>query len=210
VIYAAAVLSGLGGLLIELVLVRRYGLLLGNTSESSALVIGTYLMGLGVGGLLVPWAQRWGMAQLRAAAVLYVAVAASALALDLGLRRIDPVSFPVGLALLSVAPGIPTLLMGMAFPLVLGALGRDASRWRVGLLMAANLAGSLAATALGSNLWIPEFGMAATALGASGAYAGAALLLGVAGGGAAVREQERPVAPPAPLSGILPLFRPLK
>lgn len=182
-LYAAVLLSGLGGLLVELVLVRRYGLLLGNTSEASALVIGFYLLGLGLGGLAVVRVVRATQRPLQTAAALYGAVAVAAWALDVLLRAIPPLGWVRGLGLLALTPGVPTLLMGMAFPLVFAGLGEGARRGRVGALVAANLAGSLAATAFGDNWAVPEWGLRATAALASAAYVGAALLVAAAGRG---------------------------
>jgi spermidine synthase len=176
-VYLAALCSGLGGLLIELVLLRRFGLLLGNTSGAADLVIGSFLLGLGVGGLLVPRLIGRLARPILAASAIYVAVALACALLDLLLERIPPLSFAAGIALLPLVPGIPTLLMGMAFPLIFFVFGDRRIRWRVGLLVAANLAGSLLATAFGGNLAIPEYGLRATALAGSGAYLAAAALL---------------------------------
>ena len=52
-IYLAAGLSGFGGLLLEMLLLRRFGLLLGNTAEASSLVLACFLLGLGFGGVAV-------------------------------------------------------------------------------------------------------------------------------------------------------------
>jgi len=180
-IYLAVVLSGLGGLLAELVLVRRFGLLLGNTSEASAFVIGSYLLGLGVGGLLVPLLGRRVARPLAAAGAVYLCVAVTVLGFDLLLRGLEPVSASLGFGLLLLSPGIPTVLMGLAFPLVFAGLPPGWQRWQVGALMAANLAGSLVGTALGGNWWIPELGLVTSAWLAAGAYVAASLLLLAAG-----------------------------
>jgi predicted membrane-bound spermidine synthase len=185
-IYAAVLLTGLGGLLIELVLVRRFGLLLGNTSEASALVIGAYLLGLGVGGLLVQSLLRRGVRPLRTAALLYAVVAVASWLLDQLVAGLPPLPALAGVLLVLITPGIPTLLMGLAFPLIFTALGRGAQMWRTGALVALNLLGSLVATAFGANLWIPELGLGACSLLASGVYLMAAGLLLVP----AAREQE--------------------
>ncbi len=161
-LHAAVLLSGLGGLLVELVLVRRFGLLIGNTSVASAFVIGAYLLGLGIGGLAVHRLLRWTKRPLRLAAGIYASVAAVAWLADLGLRAVDPPPFWAGVALLALTPGIPTVLMGMAFPLLFSGLGAGASRLQIGALIAANLVGSLIATAFGDNAWIPELGLRVT------------------------------------------------
>jgi spermidine synthase len=210
--YAAVFLTGVGGLLVELVVLRRFALLLGSTGQASALVIGIYLLGLGVGGLLAARALRWSRSALRSAAWLYAAVAVSSFLLDLVLRRTPPPALATGLGLALLSPGIPTLLMGMAFPLVFTALGNGPRRMAVGALIAANLAGSLVATALGGNLCIPELGLRASAALAAGAYLLAATLLYSARGrGGAPGEAARPEALPelgplaaaAALSGTL-------
>ncbi len=178
-IHLAVMLSGLGGLLAELVWVRRFGLLLGNTSEASSMVIGFYLLGLGVGGLLVPIAGRRVGQPLRAAGAIYVTVAVVLMLLDQGLRRIEPMSALAGFSLLPVFIGIPTVMMGLAFPLVFSGLAPGGHRVAVGLVVAANLLGSLVGTALGANWWLPDFGFATSVAIAAGAYllAGGLLLV---------------------------------
>jgi spermidine synthase len=140
-------------------------------------VIGAYLMGLGGGGLLVHALLRRGLRPLRTAAALYATVAVASLLLDRLVAGLAPVSALVGLLLVLLTPGIPTLLMGMAFPLVFTALGHGVQLWRTGALVGLNLLGSLVATAFGANVWIPELGLGACSLLAAGAYVTAAGLL---------------------------------
>ncbi|HYS78870.1 MAG TPA: hypothetical protein VEO94_08520, partial [Candidatus Dormibacteraeota bacterium] len=45
-------LSGMAGLLYQIVWVREFGLIFGNTLHSAALVTGVFMVGLGAGGLL--------------------------------------------------------------------------------------------------------------------------------------------------------------
>ncbi len=45
-------LSGMAGLLYQVVWVREFGLIFGNTLHSAALVTGVCMVGLGAGGLL--------------------------------------------------------------------------------------------------------------------------------------------------------------
>lgn len=176
-IYVAAALTGLGGLLVQLVLVRRHGLLLGNTAEAASLVLGVFLLGLGVGGLLVARLVPRVRDPLRASALLYALVGLSAALLDLFVERLGPMSLGTGLLVVLLHPGLPTVLMGLAFPLLFGALGSESLRWRVGALVGANLGGSLIGTALGGNLWIPELGFRTTLWIGVGAYALAACTL---------------------------------
>ena len=53
-VHLAACLAGFGGLLLEMLFVRRHGLLIGNTASASATVLALFLLGLGVGGLWLP------------------------------------------------------------------------------------------------------------------------------------------------------------
>ena len=183
-IYLAAWCAGLGGLLIEMVLVRRHGLLLGNTAAAAAVVLALFLLGLGVGGLLV---GRLGSGRLGPrgwAAGLYAAVGLAAVACDAWLSRAGAVSWPVGVTMAAIAPGLLAVGMGMAFPLLF--LLQPAGPWRSGGLVGANLAGSVAAAWLGGNIWIPELGQTLTVVVGAGAYGLAAVVL-AAGRGAAPR-----------------------
>ena len=91
-ILAACGLAGLGGLLLQLTLVRRHGLLLGNTAEAATLVLGLFLLGLGLGGLLGPRLLLLRRRPLGGAAVAYAMVALAAVAADAILARPSPVT----------------------------------------------------------------------------------------------------------------------
>ena len=168
----AALLAGLGGLLLEMVLLRRHGLLLGNTAEAAALVLALFLAGLGVGGLLV---ARLRGHPGRTAAALYGSVALSAPLLDALLRQLEAVPWLTGLALAVLAPGLLAVAMGAGFPLLFAL--QPATPWRCGGLVGANLAGSVVAAWVGGNVWIPELGLTTTLWIGAGAYAAAAGLL---------------------------------
>lgn len=182
--YLAALLAGLGGLLVELVLVRRHGLLLGNTSSAAAVVLSLFLLGLGVGG----WGAGWLAARRRPrvlAACLYGMVAVASVCCDAWLRDAASSGWPVGLVRALVAPGALAVAMGMAFPMLF-ALQRGGP-WRTGGLVGANLAGSVIAAWLGGNVWIPALGLTLTTYVGASAY-GAAALLVACGGGAPTRS----------------------
>ena len=125
-LFAASGLAGLGGLLLQLTLVRRHGLLLGNTTEAAALVLALFLLGLGVGGLYGPRLRIVRRRPLGAAAVAYALVSLGAVLADMLLAARGPVSWGEGLVLAVLAPGLPTLCMGAAFPLLFSALPRGA------------------------------------------------------------------------------------
>lgn len=192
----AAFLAGWGGLLLEIVLVRRYGLLLGNTSWAAAVVLGAFLGGLGLGGRIGPVLSAARSRPRAAAAVLYGGLALAILAADFLLARAVTLSWTLGLAAVAAAPGLLAVGMGAAFPLLF-ARGRGGV-WRAGGLMGANLAGSVLATAAGANVLVPELGISRTAWIAATAYAMAAVALALA----SLRE---PAAPPIARSPVRPL-----
>lgn len=173
-IYAVALLTGFGGLLLELVWLRRYGLLLGNTAGAAAVVLGVYLSGLGVGGWLIGRAPRAPARALRAAAGLYFLVAALALGSEATLREFTHLGGVPALGALVLIPGVATVAMGAAFPLLFGRpAGADSGRraaWHTGLLVGANLAGSVLGVTLGANWLVPELGMLASTQTAAAAY----------------------------------------
>lgn len=201
-LHGAVLLSGFGGILVELVLVRRFGLLIGNTTVASAFVIGAYLLGLGIGGLLVGRVQARVTRPLLAAAVAYSLVALTAFASDAWLAAMAPPPFGVGIAMLALTPGIPTLLMGIAFPLLFSEVGEGSRRLEIGALNAANLAGSLLAVAVADNVWVPAIGVGATLQIGCLAYLGAA---GFAAWAArdGIRKPATPTLVPAPALGQL-------
>ncbi|MCC6672968.1 MAG: hypothetical protein IT458_18025 [Planctomycetes bacterium] len=166
-------LTGASGLLVELVAVRRHGLLLGNTSEAMAVVVGIFLLALGAGGVVGPRLAVAARRPVRTAAWTYLLVAVLVVAGDLLLGRLRPPSFALGVVSALVAPGLAALAMGAAFPLLVAGLGPGPSTW----VLAANLAGSVLAAGLGGNLLLPELGYGSTALLAAGGYACAGLLL---------------------------------
>ena len=61
-LHLAALFTGFGGLLLQLAWLRRYGLLMGNTSVAAAQVLGVFLLGIGAGGLLVARTRMAGRA----------------------------------------------------------------------------------------------------------------------------------------------------
>lgn len=178
-VFLAAGLAGLGGLLLQLVLVRRHGLLLGNTAEASALVLALFLLGLGVGGLYGPRLTLAARRPLGTAALAYALVALAAVSADAVLAAIGPVGWFGGALLALWSPGLPTLCMGAAFPLLFSALPRGAGASSCGLLVGVNLLGAVAGTFWGGNFGIPDRGLAFCTWLAAGCYGIAALLVAV-------------------------------
>lgn len=167
----AALSAGFGGLLIELVAVRRIGLILGNTASASAWVAAVFFAGLGAGGLWVASARA---DALRArgpggAARVYGIVAVLLVAGDLLLRVLPPLGWGPGAILVVLHPGLAAFAMGVAFPLLF------AVRVSAGWLIGANLLGSVAACAVGGVWLLPVAGFTVSGLCAAVAYGGAAL-----------------------------------
>ena len=103
-------------------------------------------------------------------------MAVLAILADQLLLRLQPVSWPVGLLLALVAPGLPTVAMGAAFPLLFASLPRHARPTQAGLLIGVNLAGAVVGTWWGGNFGIPGLGLVRCTWLAAGAYGLAATL----------------------------------
>ena len=174
-VYLAAALAGMGGLLLELLYVRRLALVMGNTAGATALVLAVFLLGLGLGGLLLPRLRAARRRPLVVAAVLYAAVSFTALAGEWVLARTPPLGATLGAGLCLLLPGIPALLMGGAFPMLFTALPRHAATWRGGLLVGTNTLGSVVATFVGGNFVISRYGFWTMVLAGASAYGAAAL-----------------------------------
>ncbi len=195
--------SGASGLVLEVVWVRGFGLVLGNTIWSAALVTAAYMAGLGAGAWLGgALADRVHRGDPRSPLVLYawceLAIAAAALAVLLALPRLEGLSaalssyvadargwyeLSVGshlsrLALASVLLAPATLAMGATLALLARYVVRlDVSEagWRIGALYGVNTLGA-AAGALGVDaVAIPSYGIAGAQIGAMALNALAAL-----------------------------------
>ena len=197
-IHLAACLAGFGGLLLEIVWLRRHGLLLGNTAAASACVLAIFLLGLGVGGLYLPRTRAARRRPLAVGALLYGAVAVLAVLGDTVLASLPPLGLVQGFVLALLLPGIPAVLMGGAFPLLFSVIERHAPAWRSAVLCGVNLFGAVLATFLGGNFVIPDLGMTTSSWLGGAAYGASGLLVALASRG------QRPVADAAvpPLPGI--------
>lgn len=189
-------LSGMAGLLLEVVWVREFGLIFGNTIHSAALVTGVFLGGLGLGGCLGGVVAdrvhgRDPLAVLRLYAVCESGIAALALWIAWVLPRLQDVSsafssYRAGAAgfydltvashliRYGVAAGLilpATLLMGATLTLLLRfVVGTEIDRtgWRVGLLYGLNTAGAACGCLLVDVVWIPRLGIGSTQILAAG------------------------------------------
>ena len=96
-VYLLFFLSGVGGLIYEVVWVRQFGNVFGNTVYSASIVTAVYMLGLGVGGYaLGEWADRRYAAKpdslLRVYGYFELAIAAMGLAISLILPHLSELS----------------------------------------------------------------------------------------------------------------------
>ncbi|MDF1562818.1 MAG: hypothetical protein P1V51_07230 [Deltaproteobacteria bacterium] len=190
-IYVAFFLSGAAGLIYQVIWVRHFGNVFGNTVYSASLVTGVFMLGLGLGGF---FAGRW-IDRRRAAGVglplrLYGlaegSIAILGLLLALLLPRLGPIaawitSYRVGasgwheisygthVALYALGLGLLlpiTLLMGATLTLLVRHLlveHLDEAGWRIGVLYGVNMGGAALGALLTDLLLVPMVGLLATA-----------------------------------------------
>jgi spermidine synthase len=156
--------SGLCALVYQVTWTRELRLIFGASSASSAAVLGVFMGGLGVGGLVLGARVESKAAPLRYYANLEIAVAVSAACTPLVLRLVRFVYLaaggqatlgPVGatlvrLLLSAIVLGVPTFLMGGTLPAAARAVAErgDAGRRAVAALYAANTFGAVAGACL--------------------------------------------------------------
>jgi spermidine synthase len=191
-------ISGICGLLYEVIWIRVAGTVIGNTTYALGSVVGVYMAGLALGAKLGGRSadRRRGGSLLRLYGVLEASVALTALAVPYLLARAEPLfrllwdalgSAPVaysGLRALLVAVVLitPTTLMGMTLPVLSRYLSdtiEDAAR-QAGRAYAANTFGGFVGTLIAGFWLIPSYGLAvatAVAAGANLAIAGASFAL---------------------------------
>jgi spermidine synthase len=178
-----AFVNGLGSLMCEVLWFRYLAFLI---LERAAYVFPTilciYLLGLGLGGLIYSFLAGRIHSSTRALAVIELLLAISVLATFVtgacwfasGPPR--PLDLN-GIALITVS--VPTILMGMAFPLLCSLHGRRVQELgrRVGMLFAVNTAGTVLGSLLPIFVLVPLLGIQKSLLFASLLYGGAGLVL---------------------------------
>jgi len=200
---AIFVLSGAAGLIYQVIWVREFGNIFGNTIHSASLVVAVFMGGLGLGAALAGrWADRRYAGDAAAPLALYARVelliAASAAAVALGLPALVELSAPISryvsgpngwfvlsagshAARYAVAAAIlmpATTLMGATLTLLIRyAVAADVASagWRIGLLYAANTLGAAAGAFLTDTVLVPSLGLRGTQLVAVLANLAAAL-----------------------------------
>jgi spermidine synthase len=191
-LYLLFFLSGLSGLIYQVVWVRVFGNVFGNTIYSASLVVAVFMLGLGAGSFIVgAWADRRYSSQpeslLRAYGIIELAVGMLGLGISLLLPHLDQISALVtaysrdangwyglstrsyfaraGVAVILLTP--ITLLMGGTLTLLIRHLIRsdlESGGWRIASLYAVNTAGAALGCLLTDVLLVPVAGLLRTQL----------------------------------------------
>jgi predicted membrane-bound spermidine synthase len=213
---AAFFASGFAALLYQVVWQRMLGIFAGSDAVTAALVVGAFLLGIGLGSLAASrLADRLSpRAAARAFAGCEAAIAAFALLstpflYDFLAIRLGPViegSFAIFLACF-LGLLAPTFAMGLSLPLVSKAVvpGIEAAALRIGLLYGLNTLGAAAGALVGGFLLVGLLGFeGALAVGAALNLAAGLVALWLAPGFSATRPPRAAPAEAAPVGGSLP------
>src|SRR5437879_3280430 len=180
-------LSGVSSLIYQVVWVRQFGNLFGNTVFAASLVIAVFMSGLGVGSYVAGvWADRRYIvrpyAAVRAFGYAELAIGAMGFALLLGLGRLDDLpagytpnaagwfvpswaSHAAQYALTILLLGPVTALMGGTLTLLIRHLLQHdvtAAGWKIGALYGMNTAGAAIGCFLTDYAMIPHLGLRLT------------------------------------------------
>jgi spermidine synthase len=223
IIYSVFAISGLSGLIYQVVWVRFIGRVFGNTLESVSLVTAVFMLGLGVGSYAAGvWVDRrasgGAILPVRAYAYAEVGIGILGFGLALLLPALEPFSALIsgyesgpGWMALSVSSyaarflvavillGPSTLLMGATLTLLIRYLlsfDVTLSGWRIGLLYGVNTVGAAAGAFLTDYLLVPGLGLFSTAMFAVvGNLVAAALAMRVVNTPSDVIREPTPSAP---------------
>jgi len=171
--------SGFAALLYQVVWQRMLGIFAGSDAVTAALVVGAFLMGIGLGSLaaslvadrLSPRRAAWAFAACEAAIALF-ALASTPFLYDFLAIRVGPHIQGSGAIFLACFLGLlpPTFAMGLSLPLVSKAVvpGIEAAALRIGTLYGLNTLGAAAGALVGGFLLVGTLGFEATlAVGAA-------------------------------------------
>lgn len=189
ILYLLFLLSGASGLIYQVIWVRQFGNVFGNTIHSAALVIAVFMLGLGVGGWLagIYADRRWAASGslLKSYGMVELAIAALGLLISLVLPRLGDVAASLSwyvrgadgwyalstasylarylAAVLLLTPS--ALLMGSTLTLLIRyRVQRDLgdAGWRIGALYGVNTAGAAMGCFLTDWVLVPNAGLAGT------------------------------------------------
>jgi spermidine synthase len=186
-LYLLFFLSGVSGLIYQVVWVRMFGNVFGNTIHSASLVVAIFMLGLGAGSYLAgAWADRRYAVRpdslLRAYAFVELIIAALGLTVAAVLPHLGAISALIssytqdpsgwyvlsagsylgraGIALVLLTP--VTLLMGGTLTLLIRHLVRSdlaMGGWRIAVLYGVNTAGAAAGALLTDFTLVPAWGL---------------------------------------------------
>jgi spermidine synthase len=188
--------SGISGLLYQVVWVRQFGHIFGNTVYSASMVVAIFMLGLGVGSyVLGALADRWdrstpgslirtyaGLEALIAVLGLLVSLALPHLAAAVALAS-SYAAGPDGWRVLSLTSHLArgaiavvlltpmTVLMGGTLTVLVRAVVRanlGSAGWNIGLLYGANTIGAAAGAFVTDFVLVPRIGFSGTQLAAAG------------------------------------------
>lgn len=162
--------SGAAALVYEVAWMRVLGDMLGSTAFASGTMLAAFMTGLGIGSLLGGWLAARSKQPLRDASFAEVGVAACSVVALAALAWLPPIFFDLltsarvsalGFFSLQFAASfaimlLPTIVMGVTFPLVMEAVGKRShfGRW-AGMLYAANTAGAIVGSLAAGFVLIP-------------------------------------------------------
>ncbi len=212
--------SGFSALLCQVVWQRILGIFAGSDTVSAALVVGAFLMGLGVGSIigakladrLSPIRALVGFAVIEAGVAVFALLSKPFLYDLLAVDLAGTVDSPAAIfALCFAGLVLPTTLMGMSLPLLARAIATslDTVAGQIGWLYGLNTLGAGAGAVIGGWVLIGSLGFVGALFVAAALNLGAALiaLTLIRRLRAAPAHEAAPVASTAPAAfGSLPLW----
>ena len=184
--------SGASGLIYQVVWVRQFGQIYGNTVYSASIVVAIFMLGLGLGSYVFGTladrraaTRRGSLVRLYAQLEILIAAAGAAISLALphlaavvarlssydtgadGWHTLSATSYAWRATLAVLLLGPITVLMGGTLTVLVRARVRadlDASGWRIALLYGVNTLGAAAGALLTDFALVPAFGLLATQL----------------------------------------------
>ncbi len=174
-IYALFYLSGIAGLIYQVLWLRRLSVIFGVTVYAASTVLAAFMAGLAIGSALSGRVMRRGLAPLAAFGIAEILIGITGLLSPLLLDAASAVyvalhaAAPESLGALTIARlvcsfailAIPTTMMGITLPLLTAAVShRHASAGTsVSLLYAMNTLGAMSGTLLAGYILIPAIGI---------------------------------------------------
>ena len=174
-IFALFYLSGIAGLIYQVLWLRRLSLVFGVTVYAASTVLAAFMAGLATGSALSGYVLRRGWSPLKAFAVAEILIGATGLLSPIlldaagslygALYQLDPESLGMLTAARLVSSfailALPTTMMGITLPLLTAAVSeqRGAAATNVSLLYSLNTLGAMTGTLLAGYLLIPDLGI---------------------------------------------------